>query len=301
MDKQSVSAIIVSFRTGPALRECLERVMAQPELLEVIIVDNGNEASTRSFLDSLSSPKIRVVRPGCNLGFAAACNLAASQSQGDYVALINPDLILPEETFAKIIKAFSLHPKAWLCGGRLLNMDGSEQRGGRREILTPWRAITEILHLERLFPGHPHFRRLNLHESAPITGLAAVPAVSGAFMVLPRFRWLELGGMDNKFFLHIEDIDLCLRVLKAGGNVLYCGNAPIYHYQGTSDVSRCFIEWQKALSAIYYFGKHFRESYPDWALRSVAGAMWLRFLLLVFRHAPSDLIRYPARRQRYGR
>jgi N-acetylglucosaminyl-diphospho-decaprenol L-rhamnosyltransferase len=301
MDKPCVSAIIVSFRTGEALGQCLERVMAQPELLEVIIVDNGNEPHIRLHLDSFSSPKLRILRPGCNIGFAAACNLAADKAQGDYIALINPDLILPEGTFSRIIAALVAHPKAWLCGGRLLNMDGSEQRGGRREILTPWRAITEILRLERLFPSHPHFRRLNLHESAPITGLAAVPAISGAFMVLPRSRWRELGGMDNKFFLHIEDIDLCLRTLKAGGVVLYCGNAPIYHYQGTSDVSRCFIEFHKTLSAIYYFGKHFRESYPGWALRLAALAMWLRFLLLALRHAPGDLIRYPARRKRYGR
>ncbi len=284
----SVSAVVVTFHTGDVLFDCLTALLEQAEICDVVVVDNGNDRATQARLEALAAavPRFTVLRSGANLGFSRACNLGGRHARGEYIALVNPDLIVSDGTFAAILSALDAHPDAWLAGGRLLDPDGSEQRGGRRDVLTPWRAVAELLRLAKLFPGHPHFRRFNLDQSPPVTGVEAVPTVSGAFMVLPRKRWETLEGMDEGMFLHLEDADICLRILNAGGQVLYCGNAPVYHYRSTSDVPRLWIEWHKTLSSGYYFKKHFSAAYPGWALAGIRMALWLRFLLLAVSLVP---------------
>jgi len=290
MSGGSISAIVVSYRTGPVLRQSLAALMALPELVEIIVVDNGNGPAERRYLDQLAAGGgVRLLRPGKNLGFAQACNLAAEQASGEYVALVNPDLIVPPTAFPAVLDAFSAHPRAWLCGARLCNMDGSEQRGGRREVVTPWRALAEVLRLARLFPNHPHFRRMHMHETPTPEGVVEVATVSGAFMVMPRRLWRELGGFDGRMFLHVEDADLCLRIHKAGGAVLYCGSASVFHHLSTSDVPSLFVEWHKARSGALYFRKHFASAYPNWALTMVIVALWARWLLLCVVEGPRNL------------
>lgn len=274
--------MVVTYWTGPALRESLPSVLAQDVVKEVIVVDNGNPPSVMAWLAEFAArePRLRLIIPGRNTGFAAGCNLGASQANGDYVALINPDCVLAPGTIGAILDAFEERSDAWLCGGRLVNPDGSEQRGGRRDVLTPWHGIVEMLQLYRLFPNHPYFRRFHLHESAPVDDVREVHTVSGAFMVMPRRIYERLGGMDDNLFLHFDDSDLCLRVEKAGGKVLYCGHVPIFHYRSTSDVSAVFVTWHKTRSTNYYFHKHFTGSYPAWFLSLGALLLWSRFLVM---------------------
>ena len=278
---ENVSVITVSFRTGPVLERCIHSFLAASDVLEVIIVDNGNPEPERETLERIAASDSRVllVRPGRNLGFASACNLGASKASGTFLAFANPDLEIPPGTFGTVRSAFGQHPDAWICGGHLLGPDGREQQGGRREVYTPWRSLVELLRLDRLFPSHPYFRRLHLLDEEPILKVAEVPTVSGAFMVLPRDAFYRLGGWDDRFFLHMEDVDLCLRTLKMGGKVLYCGPAPVHHHGSTSDVSGIFVEWHKTVSTGYYFRKHFMGPYPAWALALVSLALWMRFVV----------------------
>ena len=88
---------------------------------------------------------------------------------------------------------------AALLGARLENPDGSEQRGGRRNLPTPWSCVVELLRLDRLAPEHPRFRRMNLNEAEPLAGAAPVECISGAFMLMPRETFDELDGMDEDF------------------------------------------------------------------------------------------------------
>jgi len=271
-----ISAVVVSYRTGAVLGACLEALSRQEEIAEIIVVDNGNPPAETALLDRLSAGSaILLLRPGRNTGFAAGCNLGAAQASAEFVSFVNPDLVVSPGSFSRILAVFAGRADVWLCGCRLLDMDGNEQRGGRREILTPWRAFVEVTRLDRLFPGHPHFRRFNLMGGPPLEEVE-VPAISGAFMVMPRHRFRAMGGMDEAMFLHIEDVDLCLRVLKQGGRILYCGTVPVLHHGGTSDVSRLFVEWHKARSAVRYFFKHFSGIYPAWALVLVSALLWLR-------------------------
>jgi len=292
-----ISVGVVSYRTGTILAECLAALTAAPEVGEILVVDNGNPPVATALLDRLAQaePRLTVIRPGRNLGFAAACNRIAAQARGRLLVLVNPDLIVPAGTFAGL-RASLDDGTVWLCGARLLNPDGSEQRGGRREVLTPWRALVELLRLDRLAPAHPHFRRLHLIDQTPPAGTVEVPVISGALMAIRRDRYLALGGMDERMFLHLEDIDLCLRVLAAGGRVLYCGDLPVYHQRGSSDVARVFVEWHKTRSSIYYFRKHFTTTYPGWSLHLLAALLLARFALVAAGALPADLARWWRRR-----
>ncbi|WP_291719901.1 glycosyltransferase family 2 protein [Magnetospirillum sp. 64-120] len=290
MSQEMYSIVIVSYYTGPVLFSCLSALLAEPEVQEILIINNGNDLSDKIQLQDVAarSGRIRIFNPGRNIGFAAGCNMGAAQARTSVLAFVNPDLMVPAGTFAKLSQVRRDHADAWLFGGRLLDLAGQEQRGGRRETLTPWRALVEALRLDRLFPGHPYFRRFNLHDQPVPAGAVAVPAVSGAFMVIDRDRFDRLGGFDTEMFLHIEDLDLCLRVLQAGGVLLYCGHIPLYHQGGSSDASRLLVEWHKTRSTLIYFRKHFRDSYPHWVLSGVAGVLWLRFAALVPRGLLAD-------------
>lgn len=297
-----IAAIVVSYRSGGVLRGCLQSLAAQPEVTEIIVVNNGNAPAENRLLETLPStePRLRVVQAGRNLGFAAACNLAARHSSAPVLAFVNPDLVTPPGTMALMLRTLSAHPDAWMLGGALRDMAGNEQRGGRRDVLTPWRAVVEALRLDRLFPAHPYFRRLNMIDQPLPEGVAAVPTVSGAFFVMPRHRFQHLGGLDESMFLHVEDIDLCLRVTNEGGQVLYCGHIPVYHHSGTSDACRAFVEWHKTVSTVRYFFKHFLRAYPSWALWLVAGLLWLRFAVLALSALPQDASRLLRRARGIG-
>jgi N-acetylglucosaminyl-diphospho-decaprenol L-rhamnosyltransferase len=295
-----VSAIIVTYWTGSVLFECLESVLRQSEITEIIVVNNGNSASAVKELQDLvdGQNKIKLIVPGRNTGFAAGCNLGAAQANGDYLTFVNPDCVLPLETIGKILTVFKERPDAWLCGGRLENPDGTEQQGSRREVLTPWRAVVEITRFDKLFPNHPYFRRFHIHESDAQDDILEVPTVSGAFMVIPKRRYERVGGMDDNLFLHLDDSDLCIRIMEHGGKVLFCGHVPVRHHLSTSDVSKTFINWHKTRSSSFYFYKHFHDSYPSWFISILTLFGWFRFWAMV----PFTLIRdFPGIYRRFMR
>ncbi|MGE3624611.1 MAG: glycosyltransferase family 2 protein [Bdellovibrionales bacterium] len=288
----SVSAIVVSYWTGPTLRDCLAALLAEPLISEVILVNNGNAYKTSHWLSELTlqDARIKVLTPQNNIGFSAGCNYGAWHTQNEYLAFINPDLILLPGSLDTILRELQSDPAIWICGARLLNPDGSEQRGGRRELLTPWRSFVELTRLDKLFPRHPYFRRFHQHEEEVITTPFDVPTISGAFMVMRRSVFRILGGFDDHMFMHVEDSDLCIRILQKGGRVRYCGNAPVRHFLSTSDAAKCFVNWHKTRSATYFFHKHFTGAYPSWALSLMAILLWCRFSVMLLRHGPSDIL-----------
>ncbi len=287
--QQGVSVVVVTYWTGLVLKENLEALRRQRNVREIIYVDNGNPVSVQNWLDEMAKKykKIKVVRPARNTGFAAGCNLGVAHASGDFIALVNPDCIVETGTFTKALGIFRKSKDAWLLGANLVGLDGKEQRGSRREILTPWRACVEVLRLDRIAPNHPYFKRFHQFESEPVEGNQPVPTVSGAFMVIRRVAYERVGGMDENLFLHLDDSDICMRMGLLGGQILFCSNLPVIHHLSTSDVSRTFIEWHKARGTNYFFYKHYNGIYPYWFLVFVSLLVWSRFSLL----APFLLIR----------
>ncbi len=278
----SVSAIVVSYHTGAILDQALDALLQAPELAELILVDNGNPPPVLAKLAERTKkePRLRVLSGHGNLGFAAGCNLGARTAGSDFLLFLNPDCLLPPGGLARLLADTRTLPRPWLAGGRLINPDGSEQRGSRRGELTPASAVVEGLRLDRIWPARFAKHRFNWHEAQP-TGQNAipVPVISGACIFVHQEDFWAIGGWDEGYFLHVEDIDLCHRFRRAGGTVYHLPQVVLEHSGATSDAPGPTVEWHKAKGFIRYFDTHFAATTPApwmWLLKSM---IFGRFLL----------------------
>ena len=273
------SVIIVSYKTGSILIECLQSVFLQKSIKQVILVDNGNNRTLMQQMNALADeePRLEIITGNGNIGFAKACNLGVRRARSEFILLLNPDSIMEVDTIYKSLKVFHSKPNTSVITVKIENPDGSEQRGARRNLMTPWTCVVEQFRLDRLAPNHPYFKRLNLNEAKPLQHISRVQCISGAFMLMPRAVYNSLGGMDERYFLHVEDVDFCMRIEKSGGIILFVPNIRVMHQKSSSDVYPGFIEWHKAKSFCTYFNKHFHMQYPKWILNIFATAIYFRF------------------------
>jgi hypothetical protein len=256
-----VSAIVVTYFTGEPLELCLRSLFAEPLVDEVVIVDNGNPKHVQSALRALKADRrnMRLVQGQGNVGFARACNLGAAAAQGEYLLFLNPDAVIQRGAAEKLLATGRMATSPWIVGGRLLDQDGREQRGARREILTPWRAFVGITGLNRLEKVSGLFRDVH-RERDPIPERAIpVPVVSGAMMMMAKADFLAIDGFDEEYFLHVEDIDICRRAGELGGSVMFEPEAEATHYGGSSKASWLKVEGHKARGLARYFAKFARS------------------------------------------
>ncbi len=275
----SVSAIIVSYYTGPLLARSIASLKAQPEISEIIVVDNGNwtGAVATAAAASPDGAPVRIISGQGNVGFAKACNLGARGATGDYLLFLNPDAVMPSCGVARLLEDAETLPRPWLVGAKLVDPDGPEQQGSRRATLTPWRAFVEATKLYRFAPRHPYFRRFNLHADQCPKSVARVPTISGACFFLPREDYFSVNGMDERYFLHVEDVDFCLRFGRAGGDVYFNPHVSVTHFMSSCRVNPMRVERRKTISMLRYFRTHFSAEYPAPFHWMVWAALWISF------------------------
>jgi N-acetylglucosaminyl-diphospho-decaprenol L-rhamnosyltransferase len=249
------SVIMVVFRTGPALADSVAKVLADPGVDEFILIDNGSTPSEEAVLDDAAGRDGRVVlkRGHGNVGFARACNMGAEIARGRVLVILNPDAFLQPGCLEGLTAALKATPSPRLVGARILNTDGTEQRGARRGEVTP---VTTLLSLSRL--SHLGiFKGFEIHhEHDPAPGqLLEVPTISGACFAMTHDDYAAMGGFDEGFFLHVEDVDLCWRVRQSGGKVVFAPAAQVVHLGSTSHTSPLKVEFFKGLGLVRYFRK----------------------------------------------
>lgn len=276
--EKTVSVVMVSYHTGPVLWRSIESVLRQRNLHELVIVDNGNPEIVQQKLHRLAEDTTQVTYIGGhgNIGFASGCNKGVRETSGHYLLLVNPDCVLPLDTLKRTIATFEEHPSAWVASCCLVNPDHTEQGSSRRNILTPTSALIESSHLYRILPKNFSKLRLNFHEPTKPSQAYFVPAISGAFMFMRRETYLTLKGIDEGYFLHVEDLDFCLQINKNGGKILYIPDITVVHYHNTSSVSTFFVERHKARGFIRYFKKNFADTYMPGILPLLYAAVYVR-------------------------
>ena len=260
-----VSVVMVSYRTGPVLHAAIEAVLAgdgtQEGVVELILIDNGNPPEVVAELgrQAAAEPRLDLVSGHGNVGFARGCNMGAGRARGRYLLLLNPDCRLAPGAIPALLAEAAALGTDWMLGCRLLDPDGRDQRGSRRALLTPCTALVEAFRLDRLAPRYLRRHRLNHHDGPLPHRIGRIPAISGACMMLPAATFRAVGGMDEGYFLHLEDLDLCIRLHRAGIPAYFVPHVEAVHHAGSSQADPVRVEWHKARGFLRYFRKHFRR------------------------------------------
>jgi len=268
------SVIMVTYHTGPVLFDAVKAVLDQNFPVELCLVDNGNPASVVAQLQDMAAAdeRLRFVTGYGNVGFSRGCNTGARVARGQYLLFLNPDSVLSPGTFQKLLNIYGSLPPHAMLGARLVDGHGKDQRGCRRALLTPTTAFIEAFHLGKFFPK----ARLNFNQEPLPTSIVSIPAISGAFMFLSRDDFWLIKGFDEGYFLHVEDLDFCLRFRRAGGDIFFVPDIVVTHIGGTSEASTSFIEQHKARGFMRYFHRNFKDEYPWFLLAILDLFIWLR-------------------------
>jgi len=264
----SLDIIIVNWNCGGQLRECLKSIMRANDsgpfvLRRILVVDNASSDGSADGLDDLPLP-LTVVRNDTNKGFAAACNQGAAGSDAGFLLFLNPDTRLLPGSISQPVRAILAPENAavGIVGVQLVDAKGKVTPTCAR-FLTPAMIARKIFGLDRFTGGLwlPHFMTDWDHK-----GSAEVDHVMGAFYLVRRTLFVRLGGMDERFFVYLEDLDFSLRAKQAGFGTLYVTDAQVYHRgAGASDGARARSLFYALSSRVAYGFKHF-ATWKAWAL-----------------------------------
>lgn len=245
-----ITVAVVSYNTCDLLRSCLRALEARQTegeaALEIVVVDNDSVDGSAAMVRT-EFPGVRVLEMGENAGFGRANNAALTEARGRCVCLVNSDAEMLPGALRDALAFLDTHPDVGVVGGQLVWPDGRKQPSWSRDP-TPGSVLSEQLFLPpRRLPPLPG-------------GGGDVPQVCGAFMVIRRDAWQEIGGFDSHYFMYNEDVDLNVRLRGAGWRVVFLPAVRVTHHLGAS--SRA--DWQTRArmvsaynaSRFYYFGRH---------------------------------------------
>jgi len=170
---------------------------------EIIVVDNASsDGSVEDIKEKFSY--VNVIANDENVGFGKANNQGLEIAKGKYIVFLNPDTIVREDTFSKLIKFIKSNPDAGMATCKVLNPDGTLQLACRRGFPGPWTSFTKIVGLSKLFPKSKLFSKYNL-TYLDENKINEVDAISGSFMMFTREVYEKVGGFDPQFFMYGED------------------------------------------------------------------------------------------------
>lgn len=255
-----LSVIILNYNVRYFLEQCVRSVQKALKGIEgeIIVIDN---ASTDDSCEMMKTkfPQIKLIENATNLGFPKGNNIGVAQAKGEYICILNPDTVVAEDTFAKILNSKFQIPNSQLgiIGCKLIDGTGNFLPESKRGVPTPWVAFTKIFGLYRIsnYFGKYYAQHLSENQSGKVDVLV------GAFMMMKRELYLEVGGFDENCFMYSDDIDLSYLALKAGKSNYYFHETSVIHYKGESTVrDGTYIKrFREAMQ--FFYKKHFKKSW----------------------------------------
>jgi len=251
-----ISIIIVSYNNFDILKRCLKSIYKYLTTIdfEIIVVDNN---SVENGLDETIDgyPNIVVIQNKENKGFAKANNQGVNIAQGENILLLNNDTEFLDDPISEILTYVKDSIKPIIGAAKLLNIDMTYQPSAYK-FPTIWRLFSSNFFFEKLFKRTPLFNKYYLdieNEKSP----QIVNSVIGAFMLMKKKTYKELGGFDESFFFYHEDTDLCYRLANFGGETIYFPHLSLIHVGGGSTKH---IKWfqlkNKVIARFKFFYKH---------------------------------------------
>lgn len=267
---KTLDIVIVNWNAGDLLRRCLSSVAGAEwsglELRSVVVVDNGSRDSS---LENLTAKlPMTVLRNDVNRGFAAASNQGARLGSADYLLFLNPDTEIGQDAVLRAVNLMEENREAGICGVRMIGPGGETDRSCAR-FPRPLHFLCKAFGLDRIAPNAltSFVMREWDHQSN-----TWVDHVIGAFYLVRRKLWNELGGFDERFFVYLEDLDFSLRARRKGWRTYFLADAFVMHVGGgTSEAIKAQRLAYSLQSRLEYARKHF--SRPGYAI--VLLATWL--------------------------
>lgn len=235
-NKINLSIIIVSCNTRNILRNCLESIFENIKDIdfEVWVVDNASSDGSLEMIEK-EFPEVKTIANKENLGFAKANNQAIKKVEGKYIFLLNPDAVILDENFGKLIQFMEEHPEAGACGPLVLNKNGTMQRQCKRGFPTFWNSFAYYSGLWKLFSQNKwwieNFGGYFLLGKSD-DKICEVGQLSGAAMIVRKEILEKVGLMSEDYVMYWDDTDWCYRIKEANWKIYYVPFVKITHYGG---------------------------------------------------------------------
>ncbi len=254
MSALELAVVVISYRTPAALRRCLASLPAgsAAPLEEVLVIDNASCDGSAALVRQ-GFPSARLLENHRNLGFARAVNQALAATRAPHLLVLNADIEVLPGSIDRLAEHLERTPHAGLAAGALIGAEGELQPSCRR-FYTGRAILLRRTPLGRLWPDHPALRQhlmLDWDHASP----RVVDWVQGACLLLRRRAALEVGGLDERFFLYFEDVDLCRRLALAGWEVWYVPAARFLHGYARASVRPGLAAVHHLTSGVRYWLK----------------------------------------------
>ena len=258
-----LSVIILNYNVRYFLEQCVLSVQKALSTIdgEIIIIDNNSSDDSCAMIKALF-PNIKLIENKENLGFPKGNNIGVAQAQGEYICILNPDTVVAEDTFSKILNfvtqsAVEVQSNIGIIGCKLIDGTGNFLPESKRGVPSPWVAFTKIFGLYKLSKIFGKYYAQHLAENQS----GKVDILVGAFMVMKRELYTEIGGFDENCFMYSDDIDLSYMVLQKGKYNYYFHETSVIHYKGESTVrdEKYLKRFQEAMQ--FFYKKHFQKSF----------------------------------------
>ncbi|WP_394757882.1 glycosyltransferase family 2 protein [Flavobacterium sp.] len=270
-----LSVIILNYNVRYFLELCVLSVQKALETIdaEIIVIDNNSSDESCEMMKQRFS-NIKLIENNENSGFPKGNNIGVSQAKGEYVCILNPDTVVAEDTFTKILAFAERQKNLGIVGCKLIDGTGNFLPESKRGVPTPFVAFTKIFGLYKFSNYFGKYYAQHLQENE--TG--KVDILVGAFMIMKRELYLEVGGFDEKCFMYSDDIDLSYMVLQKGKSNYYFHETTVIHYKGESTIKdgTYMKRFQEAMN--FFYKKHFN---PE-ASGSVFFSLFMKIGILIF-------------------
>jgi GT2 family glycosyltransferase len=256
----SLNIVVVSYRSRELLRDCLVSIREHlPRCpVAVHVVENASRDGTVEMVGR-EFPDVQLTAAERNLGFSKANNLAIAQGHAPYVLTLNPDTQLDADTLDILLDLMEREPSIAVSGPRLVRPDGSLDHAGKRSFPTPVSALGHFLGMGRRVRTGPL-----ADYRAPDVERGPVDAVNGAFMLMRRSAFEQVGGFDEGYWMYMEDLDLCYRLAQAGWLTWYEPSVASVHMKGGSSGAARSLRLNYAFHYGMYrfYRKHYAADRP---------------------------------------
>lgn len=246
-----LSVVILNYNVRYFLELCLKSVEAAIKDLdaEIIVVDNNSPDDSCEMVKQ-KFPNVLLIENKDNSGFSKGNNIGVEQVKGEYLCILNPDTVVAEDTFKKVIQFADTKQDIGIVGCQLIDGTGQFLPESKRQVPTPKVAFQKLIGNTKNY----YTNALGIDDTGKTDVLV------GAFMVLKRKVYNAVNGFDEDYFMYGEDIDLSYKILKAGYSNYYFGEATVIHFKGESTLKdKVYVQRFYGAMEIFY-KKHFKKN-----------------------------------------